>query len=78
MFVGNLDFQTSDGDLLSAFERFGSVATARVMTNAATGEAHGYGYVQMDDEAEGLAALRALNGAPLRGRELMVSRKDNQ
>ena len=75
MFVGNLDFDTSNGDLLDAFARFGDVATALVMTNSATGEAHGYGFVEMHDDAQARAALQALNGASLRGRELMVSEK---
>lgn len=78
MFVGNLDFQTSDGDLLDAFAPFGAVANARVMTNPVTGETHGYGFVQMDDDSEARAALKALEGTPLRGRALMLFEKQDK
>ena len=56
MFVGNLDFETSDEELMNAFLHYGSVTTAAIMKNGNTGEPHGYGFVEMEVEAEAEAA----------------------
>ena len=73
MFVGNLDFETSDEEILGAFRQFGSVVTASIMKNGNTGESHGYALVEMAEDADGEAAIRGLDGTTIRGRPLMVS-----
>lgn len=75
MYVGNLDFQTTDEDLLNAFSAYGSVFSAVVEKNAATGHARGYGFVEMKDQAEAEAALQGLEGFEVRGRGLTVRRE---
>jgi len=72
MYVGNLDFQTTDEDLHNAFTPYGSVFTANVMTNGSTGNAHCFGFVEMKDLVQAQAALSALEGHELRGRKLIV------
>lgn len=72
MYVGNLDFQTTDEDLLKAFRAYGAVLNANVMTNAQTGHARGFGFVEMKDEVQAQAALAGLEGSELRGRPLTV------
>lgn len=72
MYVGNLSFQTTDEDLRTAFVAYGSVLTANVMRNGETGHARGFGFVEMKEQAEGQAALNALEGTVLRGRVLTV------
>ena len=72
MYVGNLDYQTTDQDLLDAFGAYGSVLTANVMRNAETGHAKGFGFVEMKDQTQASAALSGLEGSELRGRSLTV------
>ena len=75
MFVGNLALQTTDDQLLAAFEPYGRVSTATVMKNFATGETHGYGYVQMEIDSEAEHALVSMDGSELLGRKLTVIRQ---
>jgi RNA recognition motif-containing protein len=72
IYVGNLDLATTDSDLAGAFIPFGSVASAIVMKNNSTGEAHGYGFVEMENTEEAQTALSRLYGSDLRGRSLVV------
>ena len=75
MYVGNLDFGTTDMDLLAAFTAYGDVVAAIVMRNGATGEARGFGYVEMEDHRQARRALSALDGSKLRGRTLIVNQE---
>jgi RNA recognition motif-containing protein len=72
LFVGNLDLQTTSEDLSVVFEAYGTVSTAMVAKNPATGEGHGYGFVEMADEDEARSALRNLDGFQLMERPLRV------
>jgi cold-inducible RNA-binding protein len=74
MFVGNLDLGATEDELAAAFQPFGTVVEVSVMKNYATGENHGYGYVEMANEAEANAAINALNGTEFLERELTVLR----
>ena len=73
MFVGNLDFETSDEEILDAFLQYGSVVTSSIMKNGNTGESHGYALVEMAEDSEAEAAIKGLDGMAIRGRPLMVS-----
>lgn len=73
IYVGNLNFRTNDLALRDAFEAFGEVTSAKVITDRETGRSRGFGFVEMPDEEEAQAAIRALNGAELDGRQLKVS-----
>lgn len=75
LFIGNLDLNATDADLVSVFERYDSVTSVSVMKNSATGEGHGYGYVEMTSDDEASAAISELQGTVLLDRELMVSRQ---
>jgi len=70
LYVGNLPFDTTDGELAGLFARFGAVVTARVVIDRATGRPHGFGYVDMT--AGGADAVAAVNGATYRGRTLVA------
>jgi len=72
IYVGNLDLATTDSDLAGAFTPYGSVASAIVMKNNSTGEAHGYGFVEMENAEEAQAAVTRAYGNDLRGRSLVV------
>ncbi len=73
LFVGNLDFSTTESDLRSKFEEFGTVTSATVMMDRITGQARGFGFVEFSDASEAARAVEGLNGADLNGRALNVS-----
>src|SRR5919109_425092 len=73
IYVGNLVWDATADDLLTLFQEHGSVARAQVITDRETGRSRGFGFVEMDDDAEAQKAIEALNGADYRGRPLTVN-----
>jgi cold-inducible RNA-binding protein len=73
IFVGNLDFNTSEADLRQAFETFGQVDRVSIMTDRDTGRSRGFGFVEMASAEEGEKAIAALNGSQMGGRTLNVN-----
>ncbi len=73
LFVGNLAFSTTESDLRSKFEGFGTLKSASVMMDRITGQARGFAFVEFSDASEAARAVEALNGADLNGRALNVS-----
>ena len=74
IFVGNLPYSLTDEELKEAFDPYGNVDTARVVTDPYSGRSRGFGFVEMNDEREGEAAIQGLNGKDLKGRALTVDR----
>ncbi len=72
IYVGNLSFQITAGELRNLFEKYGKVDQVSVPRDAATGRARGFALVEMQDEAAA-AAIRALNGSKLGDRTLVVN-----
>lgn len=73
IFVGNLSYQTTDGDLASSFGEFGPVEKASVVRDRDTGQSRGFGFVEMSSAADANRAINALNGHDLNGRALNVN-----
>jgi RNA recognition motif-containing protein len=73
IYVGNLSRETAEEDLRKAFEAFGEVSKASVITDKFSGEAKGFGFVEMPNKTEAMAALAGMNGKELQGRTLNVS-----
>ena len=73
IYVGNLARDVTDSDLKQAFEAFGQVASASIITDRFSGESRGFGFVEMPGKAEGQAAIDGLNGKDLKGRTLNVN-----
>lgn len=73
IFVGNLSFQTTEGDLRTAFEAYGPVSRVSIMTDRDTGRSRGFAFVEMNDDQQGDAAIAALNGSEVDGRVLNVN-----
>lgn len=73
IYVGNLSYDTTDGDLRTAFEHYGSVSEARVPTDKFTGKARGFGFVEMPNGAEAHKAIEGMNGREMDGRSLNVN-----
>jgi RNA recognition motif-containing protein len=72
LFVGNLPFSTTDAELHRMFEAYGTVDSARVITDRETGRSRGFGFVEMPDEAAN-AAIEALDGSDVGGRNIKVN-----
>lgn len=73
LYVGNLPYTVDDQALQDAFAAFGSVTSARVITDRETGRSKGFGFVEMDDDNAATEAIEKLNGQPLEGRNINVS-----
>jgi cold-inducible RNA-binding protein len=73
IFVGNLAFTTTDQELRTCFEAYGTVQTVRLMTDRDTGRPRGFGFVEMPNGSEAQAAIVGLNGTSLGGWPLTVN-----
>lgn len=73
LYVGNLSFDTTTADLEGKFAAFGTVSKAQVITDRDSGRSRGFGFVEMSSTEEANAAIAALNGHNLGGRDLTVS-----
>jgi RNA recognition motif-containing protein len=73
LYVGNLSYGVSDGDLQQLFEAHGTVQSAQVIMDRDTGRSKGFGFVEMGSDQEAQAAIAALNGKEVDGRSLTVN-----
>jgi cold-inducible RNA-binding protein len=73
IYVNNFPFTTTEEELRHLFEPYGTVETARIVTDRDTGRPRGFGFVEMPNATEAQAALEGLNGASLGGRTLTVN-----
>lgn len=73
IYVGNLAWATADSDLRAAFEAFGEVSSAKVVTDRESGRSRGFGFVEMPDNSAGQQAIEGINGKDLQGRSLRVN-----
>jgi RNA recognition motif-containing protein len=73
IYVGNLSFDSSEGDLKGLFEAYGAVDSARIIVDQFTNRSRGFGFIEMQDRAEGLKAIQELDSKDLGGRALKVN-----
>jgi RNA recognition motif-containing protein len=73
IYVGNLPYTITEDELRSAFERYGAVTSAKIVMDRETGRSKGFGFVEMPEQDEAEAAVKALDGAPLNGRPARVN-----
>lgn len=73
LFVGGLPFRVNDDELAEAFSEHGTVASAKVIMDRETGRSKGFGFVEFENEDEGKAAEKAMNGSEMDGRSLTVN-----
>jgi RNA recognition motif-containing protein len=73
IFVGNLDFNTSEDELRQMFEAYGQVDRVSIMTDRDTGRSRGFGFVEMTSGEDGDKAITALNGTQVNGRTLNIN-----
>lgn len=73
LYVGNLDFQTSDYELEEMFGKSGTVNSVSIINDRDTGRSRGFGFIEMSSQEEGEAAISAFNGKEVNGRTIVVN-----
>jgi RNA recognition motif-containing protein len=73
LFVGNLSFNTTEGDILDLFKQSGTVSTCDLIMDKFTNKSRGFAFVQMGTQEEATKAIADLNGKELDGRALTVN-----
>ncbi len=73
IYVGNLNYQTTEAELREAFEAHGQLSEVRLITDRYSGRSKGFAFVEMPERNEAEAAIQALNGKELQGRTLTVN-----
>jgi len=73
IFVGNLNFTTNEDSIQELFEPFGEITSVNVITDRETGRSRGFAFVQMPNVDEARAAMTALDGKELDGRNIRVN-----
>lgn len=78
LFVGGLSWDTDDRGLRTAFESFGTVVEAKVVTDRDTGRSRGFGFVTMADQGEARRAMDGMDGEMLDGRTIRVDQAQDR
>ena len=73
VYVGNLSYDLSEEDLKSAFEEYGEVTSAKIISDRYSGRSKGFGFIEMSSDDEAKAAIEGLTGKELAGRAIVVN-----
>ena len=73
IYVGNLSWNLKDQDLSNLFASHGEVISAKIVNDKFTNRSKGFGFVEMANDAEAQAAIAALNGTEVDGRNIVVN-----
>lgn len=73
IYLGNLSYRSGEADIKAAFENYGTVSTVNIITDRETGRSKGFGFVEMPNDSEALAAIEGLNGTDMGGRNINVN-----
>ncbi|PIU20632.1 MAG: RNA-binding protein [Elusimicrobia bacterium CG08_land_8_20_14_0_20_59_10] len=73
IYVGGLPFKTTEEEMNALFATYGTVSSAKLITDKYSGQSRGFGFVEMPDDAEAAAAMEKLNGSDFGGRKLTVN-----
>ena len=73
IYVGNLSYEATEDDLRQAFEAHGQVSSVAIIKDKTTGRSRGFGFVEMPDNGQAQAAIKALNLYEVRGRAITVN-----
>ena len=76
IFVGSLPFSIDEADLRESFEAYGVVNSVKIITDKFTGRSKGFGFVEMENDAEAQKAIDELNGATVAGRTIVVNKSE--
>ena len=78
LFVAGLPYDLDDAELEEIFEKFGVVVSAKVAMDKETGKSRGFGFVEMQNDAEGKEAIEHLNDISLGKKPLVVKQADDR
>lgn len=73
IFVGNLGYKVTEENLAELFEAYGTVSSAKIITDKYNDRSKGFGFVTMDDQQEAKNAIKGLNGKDYQNREMIVN-----
>lgn len=73
IYVGNLSYDINEGELLKAFEEYGKVESASIISDKYSGRSKGFGFIEMPSDEEAKSAIEQLNGKEMKGREIVVN-----
>ncbi len=73
IYVGNFSFDTTEDDIRSYFEEYGSVESVRVISDRSTDRSKGFGFVEMENKEEALKAIKELDQVEKNGRKITVN-----
>ena len=73
LYVGNLSYEVTESELNDLFTPFGTVESARIITDKFTGNSKGFGFVEMANREEANAAMNDLNGKTINNRAMVVN-----
>ncbi|MFM7672266.1 MAG: RNA recognition motif domain-containing protein [Bacteroidota bacterium] len=73
IYVGNLSWNLKDQDLANLFAEYGEVTSAKIINDKFTGRSKGFGFVEMANDEQAQAAIAALNGSAVDGRNIVVN-----
>ena len=73
IYVGNLSWNLKDQDLANLFAEYGEVTVAKIITDKFTGRSKGFGFVEMANDEQAQAAIAAMNGSAVDGRNVVVN-----
>ena len=73
IYVGNLAYSVTDSDLRELFSTYGEISAVNLITDKFSGQSKGFGFVEMDDNSQADAAIKALNDTDLKGRNIKVN-----
>jgi cold-inducible RNA-binding protein len=73
IYVGNLNYATTDDQLSELFGGFGNVLSVDIIVDRFSGQSKGFGFVEMEGDTQALAAIESLNGREVDGRQLRVN-----
>ena len=73
VYVGNLSYDLSEEDLKTAFEEYGEVTSAKIISDRYSGRSKGFGFIEMSSDDEAKAAIEGLAGKELAGRAIVVN-----
>ena len=73
IYIGNLPYSTTEDDLRQLFAEYGAVTSANIIKDRDTGNSKGFGFVEMESQADGQKAIDNLNGSSVSGRNIKVN-----
>ncbi len=73
IYVGNLAYSVTEEELREAFGAYGEISSCSLITDKFTGQSKGFGFVEMANNSEADAAIKALNETALKGRNIKVN-----